>query len=167
MGAGKTTVGRSLAQLLGKTFVDSDIEIQQRTGVTITYIFDVEGETGFRQREEAILQDLVKRDNIILATGGGTVLCAQSCDVLSENGFVVYLKSTVQDLWLRTRHDRNRPLLRTEDPRAKIQELYELRDPLYTDVADLVMPTGKQSVNNLVQLLMHELNIDNKAKHNI
>jgi len=158
MGAGKTTVGRLLALSLGKTFIDSDEEIQQRTGVTIPHIFDVEGEAGFRQREAGVIQDLVKLDNIVLATGGGAVLNAQSREALRRNGIVVYLKSTVQDLWQRTRHDRNRPLLQTDDPRARLKELFDQRDPLYTEVADLLMPTGKQSVNNLIQQLQQELN---------
>ena len=158
MGAGKTTVGKLLAQHLGKIFIDSDEEIQQRTGVTITHIFDVEGETGFRHREVNVIQALVKLDNIILATGGGVVLNEQNRDALRRNGIVVYLRSTVHDLWQRTRHDRNRPLLQAADPRTKLKELYEQRDPLYTQVADLVMPTGKQSVHGLVQQLQQELN---------
>ena len=157
MGAGKTTVGKLLAQQLDKTFMDSDEEIQQRTGVTIPHIFDVEGEAGFRQREAGVIQDLVTRDDLVLATGGGAVLSAQNRDALRSNGVVIYLKSSVNDLWQRTRHDRNRPLLQTSDPRAKLKELYELRDPLYTEVADLVMPTGKQSVHSLVQQLRQEL----------
>jgi len=157
MGAGKTTVGKLLSQKLGCTFVDSDEEIQQRTGVTIPHIFDIEGEAGFRQRETSVILDLVKRDNLILATGGGAVLGEQNRDAISANGMVVYLKSTVHDLWLRTRNDRNRPLLQTVDPRAKLKELYELRDPLYTQIADVVMPTGKQSVHSLVAQLLEEL----------
>ena len=165
MGAGKTTVGKLLAQQLGKTFMDSDEEIQQRTGVTIPHIFDIEGEAGFRQREAGVIQDLVKRDNIVLATGGGAVLSEQSREALCGNGIVVYLKSTVHDLWQRTRHDRNRPLLQTADPRAKLKELYELRDPLYMQVADLVMPTGKQSVYSMVAQLQHELNLYTETQH--
>jgi len=158
MGAGKTTVGKLLAQQLGKTFVDSDEEIQRRTGVTIPHIFDVEGEAGFRQREASVIHDLAKRNDIVLATGGGAVLSQQSRDALRNNGIVVYLKSTVSDLWQRTRHDRNRPLLQTADPRAKLKELHDLRDPLYTQVADLIMPTGKQSAHSLVLQLQQELN---------
>ena len=157
MGAGKTTVGRLLAKQSGKTFVDSDEEIQQRTGVTIPHVFDVEGEAGFRQRETNVIQDLVRLDNLVLATGGGAVLNELNRDALHRNGIVVYLKSTVHDLWQRTRHDRNRPLLQTADPRAKLKELYEQRDPLYTKIADLVMPTGKQSVHSLVLHLQQEL----------
>lgn len=157
MGAGKTTVGKLLAQQMHKTFVDSDEEIQRRTGVTISHIFDIEGEAGFRQRETNIILDLVRLDNIILATGGGAVLSEQNRNVLCCNGVVVYLKSTVHDLWQRTRHDRSRPLLQTADPRAKLKELYEQRDPLYTQMADLVLPTGKQSVHSLVLQLQQEL----------
>jgi shikimate kinase len=158
MGAGKTTVGKLLAQHSGKIFVDSDEEIQQRTGVTISHIFDIEGEAGFRQREANVIQELVKLDNIVLATGGGVVLNEQNRDALRCNGIVVYLKSTAHDLWQRTRHDRNRPLLQAADPRAKLKELHEQRDPLYTQVADLVMPTGKQNVHSLVLQLQQELN---------
>ncbi len=165
MGAGKTTVGKLLTQKLGKTFIDSDEEIQQRTGVTIPHIFDIEGEAGFRQREASVIQDLVKRNNIVLATGGGAVLNEQSRDALRDNGIVVYLKSTVHDLWQRTRHDRNRPLLQTADPRARLKELYELRDPIYTQVADLVMSTGKQSVHSMVLQLQQELSRYTEPKH--
>jgi len=157
MGAGKTTIGRLLARQTGKEFIDSDEEIQRRTGVTIPHIFDVEGEAGFRQREAAAINDLVKHDNIVLATGGGAVLSEENRVALQQNGMVVYLKSSVHDLWQRTRHDRNRPLLQTADPRAKLRELYEQRDPLYTQVADLVVNTGKQSAHNLVHKLQQEL----------
>ena len=157
MGAGKTTVGRLLAQQSGKIFMDSDEEIQLRTGVTITHIFDVEGEAGFRQRETNVILDLVRLDNLVLATGGGAVLSGQNRDALRGNGVVVYLKSAVHDLWQRTRHDHNRPLLQGADPRAKLKELYEQRDPLYTQAADLVMPTGKQNVHSLVLRLQQEL----------
>ncbi len=157
MGAGKTTVGKMLAQALGKVFVDSDEEIQLRTGVTIPHIFDVEGEAGFRQREASVIQDLVLLDNIVLATGGGTILNEESRVALCCNGIVVYLKSTIHDLWQRTRHDRNRPLLQTADPYAKLKSMYEQRDPLYAQVANLVMPTGKQSAQSLVFHLQQEL----------
>ena len=164
MGAGKTTVGKLLAQHSGKTFVDSDEEIQRRTGVTIPHIFDIEGEAGFRQREANVIQDLMRLNNIVLATGGGAVLNEQNRGVLCRNGIVVYLKSTVHDLWQRTRHDHNRPLLQTADPRARLRNLYEQRDPLYTQVADLIMPTGKQSVHSLVLQLQQELNRFSETK---
>lgn len=158
MGAGKTTIGKLLAQQLGKAFVDSDEEIQQRSGVTIPHIFDIEGEAGFRQREASVIQDLVLLDNIVLATGGGAVLNEKNCIALCCNGVVVYLKSTVHDLWHRTRHDRNRPLLQTADPHAKLKHMYEQREPLYAQVANLVMPTGKQSAQSLTLHLQQELN---------
>lgn len=164
MGAGKTTVGKLLAQHSGKTFVDSDEEIQRRTGVTIPHIFDVEGESGFRQRETNVIQALAKLDNIVLATGGGAILSEQNRDALRCNGIVVYLKSSVHDLWQRTRHDHNRPLLQTADPRARLKNLHEQRDPLYTQVADLIMPTGKQSVHSLVLQLQQELNRFSETK---
>lgn len=157
MGSGKTTVGRALARQLDKEFVDSDEEIQRRTGVTIPHIFDVEGEAGFRQRESAAIADLVTRNNIVLATGGGAVLAAQNREMLRQNGLVIYLKASVHDLWQRTRNDRNRPLLQTGDPRAKLTELFEQRDPLYMEAADIVMPSSKQSVYALVQKLAGEI----------
>jgi 3-dehydroquinate synthase len=161
MGSGKTTVGKLLAKQLGKVFIDSDEEIQRRTGVTIPHIFDVEGEVGFRQRESAVLQDLAERSDLVLATGGGAILSPQNRTVIKESGAVVYLKSNVNDLWQRTRHDTNRPLLQTADPRGKLHELFKKRDPLYTETADIVIHTGKQSVHTLLQRLqqkLHELN---------
>ena len=158
MGAGKTTVGKLLAKQLGKIFIDSDEEIQRRTGVTIPHIFDVEGEEGFRQRECVVLQELLKREDVVLATGGGAVLNPQNREAMKQGGIVIYLKSNVHDLWQRTRHDHNRPLLQTANPRAKLQELYEQRDPLYSEIADIVMHTGKQSVNILLSRLQKHLN---------
>ena len=137
MGSGKTTMGRTLAKHLGKVFVDSDEEIIKRTGVTIPHIFDVEGEAGFRQRETAAIRELAGRDNLVLATGGGAVLEEQNRAVLQHNGIVIYLKASVHDLWQRTRHDRNRPLLQTKDPYAKLSELFKQRDPLYQQVSDI------------------------------
>jgi shikimate kinase len=157
MGSGKTTIGRALAKHLGKTFVDSDEEIQRRTGVTIPHIFDVEGEAGFRQRETAAIRELVGRDDMVLATGGGAILAEQNREMLSRNGIVVYLKTNVHDLWQRTRHDRNRPLLQTGDPRAKLAELFEQRDPLYRQAADIFVQSGKQSVQSLMLHLAEEI----------
>jgi 3-dehydroquinate synthase len=158
MGAGKTTVGKMLARQLGKTFIDCDQEIQKRTGVKISHIFDVEGEEGFRLRESAVIEDLIKLDNIVLATGGGAVLKPENREALKKNGVVIYLKSGVHDLWQRTRHDHNRPLLQTDNPRAKLQELLEQRDSLYTAVADHIVHTGKQSVQVLITRLIKKLN---------
>jgi shikimate kinase len=157
MGSGKTTMGRALAKHLGKTFVDSDEEIIKRTGVTIPHIFDVEGEAGFRLRESAAIFDLVGRDNMVLATGGGAVLAEQSRAMLQQNGIVIYLKASVHDLWQRTRHDRNRPLLQIGDPYAKLTELFHQRDPLYQQVADIVVMSGKQSAHALMLRLVDEI----------
>jgi shikimate kinase len=157
MGSGKTTMGKTLARHLDKTFVDSDEEIQKRTGVTIPHIFDVEGEAGFRQRETAVICELVGRENMVLATGGGAVLAQQNRAMLKQNGIVVYLRASVHDLWQRTRHDRNRPLLQTEDPRSKLNELFQQRDPLYREVADIVIQSGKQSVHSLMLHLAGEI----------
>lgn len=157
MGSGKTTVGRVLARHLGKAFVDSDEEIQKRTGVTIPHIFDIEGEAGFRLRETSALRELVERDNIVLATGGGAVLAGQNRELLQHNGIVIYLRTSVHDLWQRTRHDRNRPLLQTADPHAKLTELFLQRDPLYQQVADIVIQSGKQSAHALMLQLVDEI----------
>lgn len=157
MGSGKTTMGRMLAKHLGKTFVDSDEEIQHRTGVTITHIFDVEGEAGFRQREASVVADLVNRDNLVLATGGGAVLLEQNRTAMLNNGIVIYLKASVHDLWQRTKNDRTRPLLQTDDPHAKIAELHALRDPLYQQAADLVVLSGRHSVQAQMQQIADEI----------
>ena len=164
MGSGKTTVGRLLAKQLGKHFIDSDEEILKRTGVTIQHIFDVEGEAGFRQREAGVLQELLQGGDIVLATGGGAILDPHNRSLMRQNGVVVYLKSGVHDLWQRTRHDRSRPLLQTADPRAKLQELFEQRNPLYTETADIVIHTGKQNVQILLSALQRKLNIINSTK---
>jgi len=157
MGSGKTTIGKLLARQLGKTFVDCDEEIQKRTGVTITHIFDVEGEDGFRRRESAVIHELVQLDNIVLATGGGVVLSEANRADLACNGLVVYLKGSVHDLWQRTRHDRSRPLLQTDDPLARLKDLHKQRDPLYAGLADLIVTSGKQSAQHLVTKLRQEL----------
>lgn len=159
MGAGKTTIGKSLANHLDKAFVDSDHEIQKRTGVNIPVIFDIEGEAGFRKRESEMLRELVKLENIVLATGGGTVLAQENRALLKQHGTVVYLRAAVDDLWHRTRHDKNRPLLQTPDPRAKLRELYAQRDPIYCETAHIIVETGKQSAHALVQQIEQKLNL--------
>ncbi len=166
MGSGKTTMGRVLAKHLDRVFVDSDEEIQLRTGVTIPHIFDVEGEPGFRQRETAALEALVSRDNQVLATGGGAVIAEENRTMMNQNGIVIYLKANVHDLWLRTRNDKNRPLLQTGNAHAKLGELLHQRDALYQQVADIVMPTGRQSVHILMLRLVGEVeSFINKNKH--
>ncbi len=157
MGAGKTTVGKMLARQTGKVFCDSDQEIKHKTGVSIPHIFEVEGEAGFRVRESAALKELTQMRNIVLATGGGAVLAEQNRVMLRNNGIVIYLRASVDELWARTRHDKNRPLLQTEDPRAKLTELFAVRDPLYKEVADIVVDTSKQSVSCLARHILQLL----------
>ncbi len=157
MGSGKTTMGRVLAKHLDKEFVDSDEEIQHRTGVTIPHIFDVEGEQGFRQRESSVIADLLRRENLILATGGGAVLMDQNRAAMRQNGIVIYLKASVHDLWQRTRHDRNRPLLQTDDPHARLAELFQQRGALYQQVADIVIQSGKLSVYTLMLQVVSDI----------
>ena len=151
MGAGKTTVGRLLARHLNKTFVDADHELETRTGASIPLIFELEGEAGFREREARLLAELVRRENIVLATGGGAVLRPENRAALARHGIVVYLDASVDDLVARTRHDRNRPLLQTGDPRLKLEELFRQRDPLYREIADIIVTTGRHSVHQVVR----------------
>ncbi len=153
MGAGKTSVGRALAKRLNKVFYDSDHVIEERTGVKIPVIFEIEGEPGFRHRESAVLDELTALDDVVLATGGGAVLAQENRDRLRTRGTVVYLRASVKDLLNRTRHDKNRPLLQTADPRARLNELYEMRDPLYREAAHVTIDTGSQSLTTLVNRL--------------
>src|SRR3990172_10853526 len=138
MGAGKTSVGRALAKRLHKTFYDTDQEIERATGVKIPVIFEIEGEAGFRAREAKLLAELVRRTNIVVATGGGAVLSEQNRRLLAEHGTVIYLRATAPHLLQRTHHDKNRPLLQTDDPLKKLQELFAQRDPLYREIADVI-----------------------------
>jgi shikimate kinase len=159
MGAGKTTVGRLLAKHYGCAFFDSDHEIEARTGVKIPLIFEIEGEAGFRKREEAAITELTARQGIVLATGGGAVLSPVNRENLRKNGVVIYLRGTPEHLYERTRHDRNRPLLQTGNPLAKLHELYTQRDPLYREVADIVVDTGRQSVAGMTRVLFGKLDL--------
>lgn len=157
MGAGKTTVGRLLAKRLKRSFYDSDEEIERRCGVRVPVIFDIEGEAGFRAREAQVIADLCGLGGVVLATGGGAVLVPENRRRLAAAGTVVYLHARPAHLWLRVRHDRNRPLLATADPQKKLEELYAVRDPLYREIADVVMDTGKQSVASLARDLLARL----------
>lgn len=150
MGAGKTTVGRLLAKSLDKTFYDSDHEIERRTGVNIPLIFELEGEAGFRKRETQAITELAALQNVVLATGGGAVLSAENRQLLGSHGTVIYLRASVDELCHRTRGDRNRPLLQTGDPHERLQQLFAQRDPLYNEVADIVVDTGGQPVSAIV-----------------
>ncbi len=157
MGAGKTTVGRAVARRLDRPFFDSDHEIEARTGARIPVIFDLEGEAGFREREAAVIAELTAREGIVLATGGGVILRSENREFLHSRGLVVYLRANPHDLWLRTRKDKNRPLLQTEDPKAKLEALYNMRDPLYRECAHFIVETGRPSVNGLVNMVLMQL----------
>lgn len=145
MGAGKSTIGRHLAELLGKQFVDADQELEQHTGVSIALIFEIEGEAGFRKRESALLDELTRRQNIVLATGGGAILWEENRALLRARGTVVYLDADIDTLAERTRRDRNRPLLQTENRRARLAEIMHEREPLYRQQADVIIPTSRRS----------------------
>ncbi|TMH60676.1 MAG: shikimate kinase [Betaproteobacteria bacterium] len=157
MGAGKTTVGRLLARRLKLRFFDCDHEIEHRCGVKVPLIFDIEGEAGFRARETQVLAELTALDGVVLATGGGAVLAEANRRRLAVAGTVIYLCAQPEDLYERVRQDRNRPLLATPDPLGRLRELYLHRDPLYREVADLVVDTGRQSVQNLARTLVDQL----------
>lgn len=141
MGAGKSTIGRALASALHKAFVDSDHEIEARTGAPVALIFEIEGEAGFRQREAAVLEELTRGHDMVLATGGGVVLSPDNRRCLRERGTVVYLHAPLETLLERTRHDRVRPLLQTDDREGVLKRLLEQRDPLYREVAHIVVET--------------------------
>lgn len=157
MGAGKTTIGRQLSEMLRLEFVDSDHEIEARTGANIPWIFDVEGEEGFRLREEAVIDLLTQRQNILLATGGGAVLREANRRHLHERGTVVYLYTPVAIQLERTSRDRNRPLLQTADPRQRLTDLMTVRDPLYRETAHIIMPTEGGSARDVAMRIIHAL----------
>lgn len=150
MGSGKTTIGRALARRLNQPFIDSDHEVEKRTGVTIPTIFEIEGELGFREREAEVIADLTSCKGLVLATGGGAVLAPGNRRLLKENGTVIYLRAPLEELFARTSRDKNRPLLQTSDPLGRLRELYAQRDPLYRETAHLIVDTNRQSVQQLV-----------------
>lgn len=158
MGAGKTSIGRQLAKRLQRRFVDVDHEIEAITGVRIPVIFEIEGEAGFRDRESQAIAALTQQDGLVLATGGGAVLREENRNCLRQTGVVIYLRVPPQTLYERTRHDRNRPLLQVENPLKRIEELYAQRDPLYLEVADIIIDSGNCSVVALARCLEEELN---------
>lgn len=157
MGSGKTTIGRQLARGLKLAFVDSDAEIEHRSGADIPWIFDVEGEAGFRDREEAVIEALTLCDDTVLATGGGAVLREANRRALAERGFVVYLHAPLAEQLRRTRKDRNRPLLQAGDPESTLRRLFAERDPLYRSVADLVIDTDCSSPKTVGRRLLDAL----------
>ena len=158
MGAGKSTIGRQLARELGKQFRDSDSEIEKRTGVSIDVIFDIEGEQGFRRRETRMLKELVEERGIVLATGGGAILASENRQLLMNNGLVIYLKASAEHLAGRVKLDRRRPLLQTGDKLATIRELMNQREPVYQQLADLVVVTNNRSVPRVVREISKMIN---------
>lgn len=159
MGAGKTTIGKHLARLLNKQFLDLDHEIEARCGADIPWIFDVEGETGFRLRETALLGELLIKNGIVLATGGGVVVSPDNRRLLADNGFVVYLAVAVDDLYERTRQDTRRPLLQVPDRRKAIEQILQEREPLYREVADLVFYSHKKSPGLVAEELADKIKL--------
>ena len=154
MGAGKTTVGRHLAELLNRDFLDSDHEIEARTGASIPWIFEKEGETGFRLREKTVISQLTETADIVLATGGGVVTQIENRVALNQSGIVIYLYTPVEIQLQRTYRDRNRPLLQVDDPEKKLRDLLQVRDPLYREVAHFVIETNQGSAKDLAQKIL-------------
>jgi shikimate kinase len=159
MGAGKSTVGKLLAKKLGRRFLDADHVIEDRCGVKIPVIFEMEGEDGFRKREAQAIKDITAEHDLILATGGGAVLLPENRQFLSDRGTVIYLHANPIELWHRTKGGEGRPLLKNGDAKKILENLYAIRDPLYREIADYVIETGKPSVNQLVNTLIMQLEL--------
>ena len=157
MGAGKSTIGRHLAQMLHLEFHDSDQEIEKRTGADIAWVFDVEGEEGFRVRETKVISDLSEMQGIVLATGGGSIQSKEIRNYLSARGFVVYLETTIDKQVARTQRDKRRPLLQVDDPREVLETLAETRNPLYEEIADVVVKTDDQSAKVVANQIIEKL----------
>ena len=157
MGAGKSTIARRLAATLDKEFVDADRELEERTGVGIPLIFELEGEAGFRKRERELLAELVMRNGIVLATGGGVVLAAENRANLAARGFVIYLDAPVDLLVARVARDRHRPLMQTSDPKATMREIVRMREPLYRESADIVVRSSHRSSRFVVREILQRI----------
>ena len=150
MGAGKTTIGRGLARSLGREFLDLDHEIEARCGVSIPTIFDIEGEAGFRRRETQVLEEVTLRRAVVLATGGGAVVAPENQTLLRSRGIVLYLKAGSDELFRRVAKDKNRPMLLTTNPKARIVELLRQREPIYEQLADYTVETGHGSIHTVL-----------------
>lgn len=159
MGAGKSTIGRHLADELHLEFYDSDQEIERRTGADIAWIFDLEGEEGFRVREEGVIGDLTEKQGIVLATGGGSVVSKGVRNRLAARGIVVYLQTTIDKQVARTQRDKRRPLLQNENPEAVLRELAESRNPLYEEVADYIVDTDEQSARAVANQIIEKIGL--------
>ena len=157
MGAGKTTVGKQLARQFGMDFVDSDHELEERTGVSITTIFDIEGEEGFRKRETRMLEELCQRENVVMATGGGAILSEENRKMLRRAGTVIYLNASLDAQVNRTRNRKSRPLLTDDDPRDQLRELMMTREPLYRQEADVIVESGDRSGSNVTREIVQKL----------
>ena len=160
MGSGKSTIGRQLAKKLGRPFFDSDKEIEDKTGVNISLIFEIEGEEGFRAREAKMLAELAQNNESVIATGGGIVLLEENRHYLRENGRVVYLRSSAEKLFERTRKDKNRPLLNTDDRLSTIKSLMEERKDLYEGLADIIVDTEEQSIRKILEQITEHLELE-------
>lgn len=159
MGAGKTTIGRYLARELNLEFFDSDQLIEDRAGADINWIFDIEGEEGFRRREQSVIDELTRMQGIVLATGGGAVMTPENRTVLSARGVVVYLKASLDQQFERTQNDRKRPMLRNGDLREKLEQLAAEREPIYEDLADCIVETDGHGIRSIIQnILKHVRN---------
>ncbi len=157
MGAGKSTIGRHLAQMLHLEFHDSDQEIEKRTGADIAWVFDVEGEEGFRRRETQVVADLTEKQGIVLATGGGSIQSKDIRNNLSARGIVVYLETTIDKQVARTQRDKRRPLLQVDDPREVLETLAAIRNPLYEEIADVIVKTDEQSAKVVANQIIEQL----------
>lgn len=157
MGSGKSTIGRQLARRLKKSFFDSDHEIEDHTGASISLIFDIEGEVGFRKREAEMINELTQKQDIVLATGGGVILAPENRENLINRGTVIYLHAPLKKLFYRTSRDNKRPLLQTDDPREKLRQIVAERDPLYRAAADLIVETENRTVHQVVSYIIHQI----------
>ncbi len=160
MGAGKTTIGKQLAQMLKMEFIDADQEIEERAGVAVDWIFEVEGEDGFRRRELKVIDELTQRQGIVLATGGGAILARENRTALAGRGAVVFLETSIEQQLERTRRDKRRPLLQTDDPKETLESLARHRDSLYREIADYVVSTDRGSVKAVAKDIVDMLQGD-------
>jgi shikimate kinase len=158
MGAGKTTIGKQVATQLGCDFYDSDRVLEERTGVSIPLIFELEGEDGFRRRETEVIEELCKNKNIVLATGGGAILRKENRKILQKKSLVIFLNASLEQLFERTCKDKNRPLLQANDPKQKLKDLLEQRLSIYEEMADIICKTDNQSIHHTVSDILEKIN---------